>query len=164
MLPKNISEINQYMCDPLNREGYMCSKFKNGYGPAAIIIFKYALSMPQRHMEGFIDLSVSQLHSNQCILSSHTHLSNLVALSLPHKKTYMNIADSILLSHMATLCYIIASLPGKTSRPRLFVPFMQMIISLPFMVVFLSTIYKMTQYGNTTSSALLKMFEKSCKS
>ena len=33
LLPNNLSELNQYMCDPLNRKGYMCSQCKNGYGP-----------------------------------------------------------------------------------------------------------------------------------
>ena len=33
-LPSNISELNHYMCDPLNRKDYMCGKCKNGYGSA----------------------------------------------------------------------------------------------------------------------------------
>ena len=31
-LPINISELNDYMCGPLNREGIMCSQCINGYG------------------------------------------------------------------------------------------------------------------------------------
>ena len=36
LLPNNISELNPYMCDPLNRKNYMCSDCKSGYGPAII--------------------------------------------------------------------------------------------------------------------------------
>ena len=36
LLPNNISELNQYMCDPLNRKHYLCSDCKSGYGPAII--------------------------------------------------------------------------------------------------------------------------------
>ena len=35
LLPNNISELNTYMCGPLNRKHYMCKDCKNGYGPAA---------------------------------------------------------------------------------------------------------------------------------
>ena len=36
LLPDNISELNQYMCGPLNRKGYRCSECINGYGPTII--------------------------------------------------------------------------------------------------------------------------------
>ena len=36
LLPNNISELNQYMCDPLNRKDYLCSDCKSGYGPAIV--------------------------------------------------------------------------------------------------------------------------------
>ena len=36
LLPNNISELNQYMCGPLNRKNYLCSDCKSGYGPAII--------------------------------------------------------------------------------------------------------------------------------
>ena len=36
LLPNDISELNQYMCGPLNWKHYMCSKCKSGYGPAVI--------------------------------------------------------------------------------------------------------------------------------
>ena len=35
VLPSNISELNQYMCGPLNRKDFMCNECKDGYGPAA---------------------------------------------------------------------------------------------------------------------------------
>ena len=36
LLPNNISELSQYMCDPLNRKDYMYCvvQCKNGYGLA----------------------------------------------------------------------------------------------------------------------------------
>ena len=36
LLPNNISELNAYMCGPLNREDYLCNKCKSGYGPPVI--------------------------------------------------------------------------------------------------------------------------------
>ena len=36
LLPNNISELNSYMCGPLNREDYLCNKCKSGYGPPVI--------------------------------------------------------------------------------------------------------------------------------
>ena len=37
MLPDDISELNQYICGPLNRRNYLCSECKSGYGPAVFI-------------------------------------------------------------------------------------------------------------------------------
>ena len=36
LLPNNISELNAYMCGPLNRKDYLCNKCKSGYGPPVI--------------------------------------------------------------------------------------------------------------------------------
>ena len=36
LLPNNITELNAYMCGPLNREDYLCNKCKSGYGPPVI--------------------------------------------------------------------------------------------------------------------------------
>ena len=36
LLPNNITELNSYMCGPLNREDYLCNKCKRGYGPPVI--------------------------------------------------------------------------------------------------------------------------------
>ena len=36
LLPNNITELNAYMCGPLNREDYLCNKCKRGYGPPVI--------------------------------------------------------------------------------------------------------------------------------
>ena len=36
LLPNNLSELNEYMCGPLNRKDYICSECKSGYGPAII--------------------------------------------------------------------------------------------------------------------------------
>ena len=37
-LPENVSEINDYMCKPLNRKGRVCSKCMEGYGPAVMSV------------------------------------------------------------------------------------------------------------------------------
>ena len=33
-LPNNISELNEYMCGPMNRKGIVCSECVDGYGPS----------------------------------------------------------------------------------------------------------------------------------
>ena len=37
LLPENISELNDYMCGPLNRKGYLCSDCIDGFGPSMSI-------------------------------------------------------------------------------------------------------------------------------
>lgn len=37
LLPNDISELNQYICGPLNRKAHLCSECKNGYGPAMVL-------------------------------------------------------------------------------------------------------------------------------
>ena len=34
LLPENISDLNHFMCGPLNRKGYLCSDCINGFGPS----------------------------------------------------------------------------------------------------------------------------------
>ena len=38
LLPENISELNHFMCGPLNRKGYLCSDCIDGFGPSMSII------------------------------------------------------------------------------------------------------------------------------
>ena len=38
LLPENISELNHFMCGPLNRKGYLCSDCIDGFGPSMNII------------------------------------------------------------------------------------------------------------------------------
>ena len=37
-LPKNVSELNDYMCTPMNRKGLVCSECIDGFGPS---VFSY---------------------------------------------------------------------------------------------------------------------------
>ena len=39
-LPSNVSLLNEFMCGPLNREGPLCGKCKDGYGTA---LYSYTL-------------------------------------------------------------------------------------------------------------------------
>ena len=39
-LPENVSVLNEFMCEPLNREGTLCGKCKVGYG---IALYSYKL-------------------------------------------------------------------------------------------------------------------------
>ena len=38
LLPENISELNHFMCGPLNRKGYLCSDCIDGFGPSMSLI------------------------------------------------------------------------------------------------------------------------------
>ena len=42
-LPDNISELNEYMCGPMNRKGIVCSECIDGYGPSVTSV-KYQCS------------------------------------------------------------------------------------------------------------------------
>ena len=66
----------------------------------------------------------------------------IIALSRPYKRKYMNIMDCILLFHMATFCYMMAS----TTRLKtgIYLPIMHVMFAFPFIFIFLITIYRMT--------------------
>ena len=34
LLPRNLSQLNDYMCGPLNRKGHLCSECADGFGPS----------------------------------------------------------------------------------------------------------------------------------
>ena len=70
----------------------------------------------------------------------------IIALSQPYKRKYMNIMDCILLFHMATSCYIIASTTSLNDKPAIFLPMMYVMLAFPFIFIFLLAIYRMT-YG-----------------
>ena len=69
----------------------------------------------------------------------------IIALCRPYKRKYMNIMDCILLFHMATFCYMIASSTTSLNhKPRIYLLVMQVMIAIPLIFVFLVTIYRMT--------------------
>ena len=37
LLPKNISTLNDYMCGPLNRKGFLCGECSDGFGPSMVL-------------------------------------------------------------------------------------------------------------------------------
>ena len=37
LIPDEISELNSYMCGPLNRKGYLCGECRSGYGPGPFV-------------------------------------------------------------------------------------------------------------------------------
>ena len=49
-LPSNVSRLNEYMCGPLNREGPLCGKCKNGYGTA---LYSYTLECSECSGHGY---------------------------------------------------------------------------------------------------------------
>ena len=42
-LPENISDLNQFMCGPWNREGHLCHKCKPGYGMTIANVFQHCV-------------------------------------------------------------------------------------------------------------------------
>ena len=70
----------------------------------------------------------------------------IFTLSRPYKRKYMNIMDYILLFHVATFCYILASTTGLNDKPAILLPMMYVILAFPFISIFLLAIYRMT-YG-----------------
>ena len=93
----------------------------------ATILSRTTLNLDQQLTRGFI-FSATAL---------------LIALSRPYKKTYMNVVDSILLSHTASLCYIAASTSSLKTKPQFFLPMMHLMIAFPFIILLLVTAYKM---------------------
>ena len=69
----------------------------------------------------------------------------IIASSRPYKRKYMNIMDCILLFHMATFFYMIASSTTSLNhKPRIYLLVMQVMIAIPLIFIFLVTIYRMT--------------------
>ena len=86
-----------------------------------------------------------------------------IALSQPYRKTWTNIMDSVLLLHMATICYIRESLNDSINRPRLFLPLMTLIILLPFLVAFVLTTHRLIRGSGNLQylpGSLLKCLKK----
>ena len=69
----------------------------------------------------------------------------IITLCRPYKRKYINIMDCILLFHMATFCYILAS-TTNLNKPAIFLPMMYVMLAFPFMSIFLLAVYRMT-YG-----------------
>ena len=71
----------------------------------------------------------------------------IVVIFRPYKRTYMNIIDTILLFHIATLCYVMASTSSlsQNRKPPIFLPVMHIIFAFPFIIIFLLAGYRMTQ-------------------
>ena len=95
---------------------------------SAEAISKITLRLDQHFAQGFV----------------FTIAALLIALSRPYKKSYMNVMDTMLLSHMATLCYIITSTSDLNHKSPIFLPLMHMMIGLPFFIIFLLIVYRMT--------------------
>ena len=54
----------------------------------------------------------------------------LIVLCRPYKKMYMNVCDTLLLSHLAMICFMFSQ-----KKIRYFIPFMQVLFLLPFAVL-----------------------------
>ena len=68
----------------------------------------------------------------------------IIALSRPYKRKYMNIMDCILLFHMATFFYMMASSTGLNHKTEIYLLIIHMMFAFPLIFIFLITIYRMT--------------------
>ena len=95
LLPNNISELNQYMCDPLNRKNYLCSDCKSGYGRAIISESAPCVNECYRYVVQDFALSVSQFHSTHSVLSSYTCISSQADLCPSDMLHHVQSADCV---------------------------------------------------------------------
>ena len=65
----------------------------------------------------------------------------LIALCRPYKETTMNVVNSIFLTHLATLCYIVSS----NNEGRTYVTFYQTMIAFPFIILSLTIAYRIVR-------------------
>ena len=74
-LPDNVSELNDYMCGPLNRKGRLCSECKDGYGLGTTSVGFQHFECTECLVWG-TTVSVSGNIPTHCALSRNSHLPN----------------------------------------------------------------------------------------
>ena len=74
-LPSNVSSLNEFMCGPLNREGLLCGKCKDGYGTA---LYSYTLKCSKCWGHGYGWVLVN--HVIDVIVNSEMSFSLLLLL------------------------------------------------------------------------------------
>ena len=77
-----------------------------------------------------------------------------ISLCRPYKKLYMNISDTLLLSHMALMCHILSS----NTENMLFVPFMQTLILSPLAIFTVYILFRIVR-GIHRSSLVKWLFQ-----
>ena len=60
-LPKNVSDLNQFMCGPWNREGHLCHKCKPGYGMTIANVFQHCVKCKYTKGLGWVFYFMLQL-------------------------------------------------------------------------------------------------------
>ena len=60
-LPQNASDLNQVLCGPWNREGYLCHKCKPGYGMTIANVFQHCVKCKYSNGVGWIFYFILQL-------------------------------------------------------------------------------------------------------
>ena len=60
-LPENVSDLNQFMCGPWNREGHLCHKCKPGYGMTIANVFQHCIKCKYPKGLGWVFYFVLQL-------------------------------------------------------------------------------------------------------
>ena len=60
-LPANLSKLNEFMCGPWNREGFLCSKCKSGHGLVIPNVFMNCIKCKFEHGEGWFFYIMLQL-------------------------------------------------------------------------------------------------------
>ena len=76
-----------------------------------------------------------------------------IALCKPYKKLYMNVSDTLLLSHMALMCHILS----LSTKNKLFLPFMQILFLIPFAVFTVCILFRIV-HGIYRSLLMKSMF------
>ena len=71
LLPSDITALNDYMCAPLHRNGFLCSKCKDGFGPSISVmeILKSVINV-EKHGLGLLFISFLSLCQLQYSLLS----------------------------------------------------------------------------------------------
>ena len=83
--------------------------------------------------------------------SSFSIAALIIALCRPYKKMLNNISDTLLLFHIATICYILSS----DTKTKFFVPIMQALILIPFVIFCLFVAFKVAY-------KLYKIYQRWC--
>ena len=96
VLPRNLSQLNDYMCGPLNRKGLVCSECADSFGPS-VTSFGHKCANCTDAWYGvplFLVVEFVELCSNHSVLSHH--------FSVPDKR---DVRSHALLHHVCSMYY-----------------------------------------------------------
>ena len=123
-LPENISELNDYMCGPMNRKGILCSECIDGYGPSVTSpnfrcsdclnvwygVPLYLLLELVPVTVFYLIMLIFQVNVTSAPMISYIFYSNIILLSLNFNFIMQDRVESQALGTIAALAYGIWSL------------------------------------------------------